>query len=162
MSINSAQRLNELLRQQIERANELHQLLASEGEALMQRDVDAVEQLSRRKGEQSAELERLAQLQQTLLQEGGLPFTGEGLRQMIEAQPPSMAAHLSKLQQQLHSLLEQCQKINLVNGNIIAANQRSAETALQILRGQISPDRLTYSAGGQAIAAPSSRPAIKA
>lgn len=162
MTAATAQQLGLLFQQQITGAEQLYQLLKRENEALVKRDADAIQNISQQKSAQSVMLEQLAGQQRQLLQEAGVSFTPEGLKTLLNTLTPALATQLRKRQQQLQSLLEQCQNLNMVNGNIIAANKHSAETALAILRGQLAQENLTYSAGGQAVAPPPSRPIIKA
>jgi flagellar biosynthesis/type III secretory pathway chaperone len=162
MSASTAQQLGALLQQQTQGAAQLLQILQSENDALVKRDVENIQRLSQQKSELSAALEQLAQQQHLLLQELGLPNSAAGLNSFISSLTQNLAAQLRNKQQQLQSLLESCQRLNMVNGNIIAANRYSAETALAILRGQFGSNNLVYSAGGQAVTTPSSKPLIKA
>jgi flagellar biosynthesis/type III secretory pathway chaperone len=162
MSASAAQQLGTLLQQQTLGASQLLQTLQSESEALVKRDIENIQRLSQQKSEQSEALEQLAQQQRQLLQELGLPYSPQGVNGFINSLTQSLAAQLRKKQQQLQTLLESCQHLNLVNGNIIAANRYSAETALAILRGQCSSDNLVYGAGGQTVTATTSKPLIKA
>lgn len=161
MTATTAQQLGTLLQQQTQGAEQLQQLLKSENDALVTRNFDVIQQLSQEKSDQSTTLERLGQQQRQLLQDAGFSYSPEGLNSFISSLTPSLAAQLRKKQQQLQTLLESCQKLNMVNGNIIAANKHSAETALAILRGQFAPDNLIYGAAGQTVTAPACKPAIK-
>lgn len=161
MSSTMAQQLGTLLQQQIQGAEQLQQILKSENDALVKRDFDVIQQLSQKKSEQSTRLEHLGQQQRQLLQMAGYAYSHEGINSFINSLASNLATELRKKQRQLQTLLEECQKLNMVNGNIIAANKHSAETALAILRGQFA-DNLMYGASGQAVAAPSSKPSIKA
>ncbi len=158
----TAQKLGALLQQQIQNAEQLKQILQNETDALITRDLGAIQHLSQEKSEQSSTLEKLSQPQQQLLQAAGLPYTAEGMKRFIESQPSNWAIPLRKQQLHLQTLLESCQKQNLINGNIITANRYSAETALTILRGQFMPDNLVYSADGKAATSSSSTSLIKA
>ena len=162
MSASTAQQLGTLLQQQTQGATQLLQILQSENDALVKRDIENIQHLSQQKSEQSTTLEQLAQQQSQLLQALGLPCSSEGLNRFISGLTQNLATQLRKKQQQLQTLLESCQRLNLVNGNIIAANRYSAETALAILRGQFGSNNLVYSAGGQTVTTPSSKPLIKA
>ena len=162
MSTSSAQQLGTLLQQQIESAAQLLQILQNENAVLVKRDFEKIQHLSQQKSEQSATLEQLVQQQHQLLQERGCSSdSSEGLNSFIGSQPQNIATQLSKKRQKLQAILESCQKLNQVNGNIIAVNKHSAETALAILRGQFTSDNLVYSADGQTVTAPSSKPSVK-
>lgn len=162
MSADAALRIGTLLQQQTHNAEQLYKLLEEENGALTRRDAEAIQRLSLEKGERSITLEQLGLQQQQLFTKLGLQNSAEGLKGFIQSLPPNLASQLRKKQQQLQSILEACQKLNLVNGNIIAANKHSAETALAILRGQFTSDNLVYSATGQTVAASSSKPIMKA
>lgn len=151
-----------LIQQQSECAAQLHNTLLAEAAALTARDIEAIQRHALEKSEQTGRMEQLAQEQRRLLEGAGLPFSAEGFSTFIDRLAPALAAKLHQAQQQLKTALEACQRQNLVNGNIIAANRQSAESALAILRGQLSTDNLLYSAAGQTVAAATSKPLLKA
>ncbi len=157
-----AQQINNLLHQQIQGAELLEQILKNESDSLVKRSYDDIQKLNQKKNDQSAALEELSQKQRQLLEENGFRYSSEGMKEFVSNLALASAAQLQKKQQQLKILLEGCQRLNMVNGNIIAANKHTTETALAILRGQSAPDSLIYSAGGQAVVSSQSKPVIKA
>lgn len=162
MSTPPAQQLATLLQQQAMSAERLYQTLRDESEALTKRDADAMQQLSQEKSGESAVLEQLGAQQTQLLKGLGFTQSSAGVSSFIDTLEPTAAAELRKQQQQLQTLLESCQKLNLINGNIIAASKQSVETALAILRGQFTNNNLVYSAAGQPVSSAPSKPLSKA
>lgn len=133
-----------ILERQLATANLLHQVLNDENTALARRDADALRSLSLRKDELSATLERLTQEQRLELERAGLSLSREGMDRYL-ARLPHPA---DELRRQIHTVLEECNTLNLINGQIIAAARQSAETALAILRGQAYDGTSLYDAGG--------------
>ena len=154
--------LHELFKHQLELATELKQALTKEYEALKERDLSVIEEINQQKSEKTKLLEALAKDQQNLLATAGQPNSNEGLNNFTASLPQQQAAILDKQKKQLQTVLGTCQELNQINGGIIAANKQSAETALAILRGQISPNNVIYNAGGKAISDNTSNPLSKA
>ncbi len=162
MILHTAQQINNLLQQQIYGTELLEQILKIESDNLVKRNYDAIQKLNQKKSEQSIAIEVLSQQQRQLLERSGFSYSPEGMNEFVGNLAPASATQLQKKQQQLQMVLERCQKLNMINGNIIAANKHTTETALAILRGQRTPESLVYSAGGHAVISSPSKPVIKA
>ncbi len=157
-----AQQVDALLEQQIQAADSLKHTLEDEGNILIKRDFEAIHTLNQQKLEQSALLEKLHQEHHHLLKKHGFSYTPDGMNSFINSHPPLLSIQLRQKQTSLLVLLDNCQKLNTINGTIIAANRHSTETALAILRGQPTSDGLTYGANGQSVTTPHSNPLIQA
>lgn len=156
------QQLEALFQQQLGIAEELNTILQNENQALIKRDHQQIQQLSHLKETKTAEIEALSQKQVELLSKFKLPYSAEALDKLINTMPTEFSHNISQLRHKLEALLESCQQQNIINGQIIAVNRQTAETALAILRGQVSPDGLTYGSAGQAISEQSSNSISKA
>lgn len=143
----------QVLHQQIAEAEKMEGLLIEENQALIKRDASAIEQCTRLKNELGETLARLALEQQQLLNKAGLSLSRTGIDQFIANSPQAEKLRLKDTFQRLHQLLDQCQRQNLINGNIIASNRQAAEMALAILRGQNQRNPTLYNANGQTPAA---------
>lgn len=141
--------MEQVLHQQIVAAEKMEGALIEENQALIKRDAAAIEQCTRLKNELSETLATLTLEQQQLLTRAGLSLSRTGIDQFIANSPLSEKQRLKDTFQRLHRLLDQCQRQNLINGNIIAANRQAAEMALAILRGQNQRNPTLYNANGQ-------------
>lgn len=124
-------------------------ILIDENQALIKRDISAIEQYTQFKNELSETLATLTLQQHQLLTKAGLSLSRSGIDQFIASAPRAEKQRLHDTFLTLNQLLEQCQRQNLINGNIIAANRQAAEMALAILRGQNQRNPTLYNANGQ-------------
>jgi len=147
---------------QIQLADKLLQLLQNEHKALSERQYENSQAIIGEKESTANKLEQEASKQRKLLETAGLPYQADSFDKVLKAIPETASIKTAKLKQQLESLLEKCQEQNLVNGQIIAINQQSAETALAILRGQLANDNIGYNEGGKAVTETSSTTITKA
>ena len=156
------EQINSLLKKQIQGIESLQQTLDSENSCLVKRDFNAIQTINQRKIEQSALLEHLHHQQYQLLQDNGFQGTARGMNDFIRNQPSNIATRLRQEQNKFLILLDKCQRLNTINGNIITANKHSTETALAILRGQSESGNLTYSASGHSVPVSLSKPLFQA
>lgn len=161
-SISVIRQLEALFRQQLQAATELKQILADENDALIKREHAQVRRVTRLKEEKSAAIESLSNELRELLATVGLSLSQQSLDDIVVSAPSETADHLTQLRQKLGTVLQSCQDQNLVNGQVIAVNRQSAETALAILRGQFPAGNLTYGAAGQPISEQTSNQISKA
>lgn len=145
------QQLGDLLNQQGEQAKALNTLLEREKDVLLNRDAKEMQALAEEKNRLISNLAGLGQAQNTLLERNGFSRNKQGLEQFIEAASPKARQILARLHQQTVKELSKAQRLNQVNGVIIAANRQSAETALAILRGQFGGNNILYGATGEQI-----------
>ncbi len=147
----SAQQLHTIFQEQITAASQLIDALEEESNALTLRDIESIQNLSVLKNRLSLTLEELGKQQNEFLRQQQKNDSADGLDAYIAEQEGRVAIVLEQQKTKLHAMLESCQTLNLVNGSIIAASKQSAETALAILRGQLTTENLVYSAGGQPV-----------
>ena len=161
-SVALGQQLEQLFQQQINAAAELLQLLQDENQALIQRDYERSTQLTQLKQVKSTEIDRLSNLLIKLCSTTQTPYSHNVLDKLIKELPAQPGNSLKQLRSKLEQVTLACQDQNVINGQIIAVNKQSAETALAILRGQFSTSELTYGAGGQPIKDKSAQQITKA
>lgn len=151
-----------LFQQQINAAEALYALLKDENEALVKRDYERTSQLTQLKQTKMTEIDALSNQLVNLFATAQQPYTNDVLDRFIEEQPSQSRNTLKQMKSRLEEVTLSCQDQNMINGQIIAVNKQSAETALAILRGQFSTSELTYGAAGQPIKDKSATPITKA
>lgn len=138
-------RLNELLRAEYDCAGRLQSILQSEAEALVTRNLDALEQLVGEKHQLMQRFEQLDCDKHQLLKSHGYGVDQAGIEACI-----AWCDATGQLLRGWKSLMERvshCQQLNRVNGVTLDASRRHAQHALNILRGQ-SPLPDLYSPAG--------------
>jgi len=145
------QQLELLFQQQINAAAELLQLLQDENQALIQRDYERTSQLTNLKKTKGAEIDLLNNQLSQMFAAAQAPKLHEAIDKLIAELPSQLGNKLKQIKSKLEQTSLSCQDQNTINGQIIAVNKQSAETALAILRGQFSTNELTYGAGGQPV-----------
>lgn len=158
----SPEQFHTLLQQQISGAEELLETMQLENDALVKRDLEALQESAAHKSELSKTLEALGNKQKAFLEAHGQNNSPDGMDAYLASLPKAAHLALEQKKEQLLELLEKCQIQNLINGNIIAASKQSAETALSILRGQSPSENVMYTSGGQAVSDTSRDPLTKA
>jgi flagellar biosynthesis/type III secretory pathway chaperone len=143
------QTMEQVLLLQIAAAEKMTQTLIDENHALIKRDASAIENHTQTKSELSDVLATLTLQQQKLLTKAGLSLSRAGIDKFIDSAPHGQKNRLRDAFHRLHQLLDQCQRQNLINGNIISANRQAAEMALAILRGHHLPSPTLYNANGK-------------
>jgi len=143
------QKIDTLIQAQSTQLNTLIELLAEENIALVNRDADQLQSLNTQKTDLTQQLEALTQQQNALLKKLGLDPTQEGLQSFVNKLSGPILQRVSQHHQALSQALEQCQQQNNINGQIIAANRQSIETALSVLHGQTPGNKLTYGPSGE-------------
>ncbi len=145
------QQLEQLFQQQINAAAELLQLLQDENQALIQRDYERTSQLTKLKQSKGTEIDLLNNQLSKMFATAQAPKLHDAIDKLIAELPSQLSGKLKQIKSKLEQTSLSCQDQNTINGQIIAVNKQSAETALAILRGQFSTNELTYGAGGQPI-----------
>jgi len=161
-SITLGKQLEQLFQQQIHSAEQLYKLLREENEALTQRDYERTSELTQLKQAKSADIEALSSQLTELLTTLQHPYSHETLDKFIMELPAQSGNRLKQMKLKLQQTTLSCQDQNIINGQIIAVNKQSAETALAILRGQFSTSELTYGAAGLPIKDKSAKTITKA
>jgi len=107
--------------------------LREEHQALVRRDMTALDHAVNKKSQQVAELEILGRDRDAALKAAGHAAGREGIESWLSRQPSGAAR---KLWQELQNLLLRCQRQNLINGGIVETSRRFTQRALSLLQGQ--------------------------
>ena len=138
------QRLNELLRAQYDCAGRLLNVLQAEAEALLSRDLDALEKLVNEKHQLMARFEQLDADTQRLLE----THSDAGRKDITAC--IDWCDDSGQLRRGWKALLDRiarCQQQNRVNGATLDSSRRHAQQALSVLR-ELAPAPDLYSATG--------------
>ncbi len=126
-------------------SGELLACLATEREALVNRDMPRVEATTAQKLQLSQQLEELERQRAALVTGLGFGPGGDDLRDCYSRLP--QAEDCQRLWQLILDNLRACRHGNLTNGGILEASRQHVEQALAILRGQTDAPGL-YSPDG--------------
>jgi flagellar biosynthesis/type III secretory pathway chaperone len=123
----------------------LLEALREEHQALVRRDMTALDHAVNKKSQQVAELEMLGRERDAALNAAGHAAGREGIESWLSRQPHGAA---KKLWQELQNLLLRCQRQNLSNGAIVETSRRYTQRALSLLQGQSAEPALYYGPSG--------------
>lgn len=144
MSLNISS-LREMIAQDTAALAQLKQLLAYEREQLEQRKQDELPRIIEQKSILLDQLNNSAKQRQQILTALGLPTNAQGwdtlLQRNLTTQPLLSDWKL------LVSEFEDCQKMNDINGKMIARSQQTLSHLLNLLRGKV-PSPSLYTAQG--------------
>jgi flagellar biosynthesis/type III secretory pathway chaperone len=132
---------------------QLHDILLEEQQALLSDQPEALEQIVRQKSESLEQLEHSIQAREQILEQAGLPGGMVGAQQF--AHEHFAAEELHEDADALLSLSNEVRDLNIHNGKLTLARERTTREALGILTGR-PQDNDTYSrsgAGGRRLAA---------
>jgi flagellar biosynthesis/type III secretory pathway chaperone len=149
--------LYQVIAQMMTCTSDLFSLIDMENRALIQRASDVLTKLTHQKQDKLTLLEELESTRKSILSNNGYATDAQGMEHCVND------SNSEKLSSMWNSLLEQVnelQKQNRVNGNLVNLTQRSVEYALNILQGQI-PDNKLYDIAGQEINTRQSRSLAK-
>ena len=125
----------------------LKKSLEQEQAALENRQTDALKEVVKEKQNALDEVVELQQRRANLLQQYGFSNDEQGVSSCIAGCSPSLSRELFPLWKQLHTLIEQCRDLNLVNGRILELNDRCVQQTLAILTNGTQPLELYSSQG---------------
>lgn len=157
----SARALQPLLAEALLQATALQEALQVEAEALQQRDIAVIERAVANKRQIALSLERLANEQTKLLVSSGFTGDAEGMRAFL-ASHDAPEADLRAQWSRLESLMQECRRLNEINGIVVQQSQEFVQQVIHALRGQENPATHLYDPLGRAVADTASRPISKA
>ncbi len=145
--MNQEQQLASLLSNEIDCLQQLLGILKQEYEALLNADIEALEQATAAKNLALAAQAEITQSRRNMTIQASFSATNEGLQQLIATceNQQELTASFSRLT----ALAQQCQTTNRSNGRLILQKQQQARGALDIIR-QTDPNTPTYSVEGMA------------
>ncbi len=124
----------------------LHDTLSRQTEALERNDTDALPELTQAQQLKAAEVERCWS---ALIDRLGLPQP-LSRRQVEEALPIRTDSRLSDLWASILAMAEAAERVNRLNGKLIAQQLRRTQGALQVLHGAAS-QRTLYGSDGRVL-----------
>lgn len=113
----------------------LERLLKEERNALEKRDLDAFRINTNKKEHCLQEVLLHEQEFENLLKQLGLNFDSKAIAALIKKYDADQRNHFSELALKYESLLEECDKINLINGRIIQRSQINTHQLLDLIKG---------------------------
>lgn len=156
-----ARALQPLLADAVLQAAVLQEALQAEAEALKQRDIAVIEQAVANKREVALSLDRLAHEQTALLLSSGFTGDAEGMQAFL-ASHDAPEADLGAQWSRLESLMQECRRLNEINGIVVQQSQQFVQQIIHALRGQENPATRLYDPLGRAVTDTASRPISKA
>jgi len=84
-----------------------------------------------------------------ILKLNGLSIGKQDMNELITRCNPMEKDKLTKLLDELRNIATQCRDQNMVNSQVISANQNNIESIINILRGQTSSDSNVYDLSGK-------------
>ncbi|HHJ12828.1 MAG TPA: flagellar protein FlgN [Gammaproteobacteria bacterium] len=135
------------LSEQLDCSQQLLACLSSERNALLGRDTQALQNITREKLDCTRRLDMLEEQRDQAVRALGFRNTIEDIPRCLASLPG--ARRLGALWRQLIENMEACRAANLANGAILEANRQQAEMALGILRGETATPAV-YAADGDA------------
>jgi flagellar biosynthesis/type III secretory pathway chaperone len=148
MTINPQQQsaFVQILHNETDLSQQLLNLLRQEYELLKSPPSDKLQELLQQKQHKLQQIEQSVQQHNQLMSSLGYSQDRKGTEDFIQQCPDreQLQTHWS----QFTSLLEQCQKQNVINGGAVQLNQHQVAHALDVLRGFANSDK-TYGPGGE-------------
>lgn len=129
--------MHDLLRAEYDCAGKLLAILSAETEALISRDLEALEHLVGSKHDLMQRFEALELRKQQLLEQSGFGSASQGIEACLD-----WCDERGQLQRGWRLLLDRlahCQQHNRSNGATLDSSRRFAQQALSILRGESAP-----------------------
>ncbi len=132
-----AEQLAALLTQCVAEACLLEQALEREGAALARRDLDGLHDAIAQKRQHVATLEQASQAQNALLRSHGYETNAHGMETCLRDW--DQEGQLRSVWERLAEVMQNCRRLNQINGGVVESSRHRVEQAIQILRGGESP-----------------------
>lgn len=144
MSINPSL-VQQMIAQDTNATEQLKNLLLQERELLEQREHDGLPAIVEQKDQLLDALAHNAKQRQQLLQSLGLKTTAQSWDDLLSAH--SALAPLRESWKSLTASFSECQRLNDINGKMIARSKQTLGNLLNILRGQVAAPQLYTQSG---------------
>lgn len=128
--------LQALLRQEVECAGQLMDILRCEFEALKQGDNVNLQQIVAQKRQSINALARLSSERQQWLTAAGYPKTASAIDEYIQQTDVAERNSIEELRRSLRTLAQEAKRLNEINGGVIETSRRYLEHALAILQNR--------------------------
>lgn len=139
--------LRQMLAQDSAALTQLKQLLANERELLEQRKQEGLQEIIERKAAAIDHLNNSARIRNQILNALGLSTNASGWDTFLQRNTATLP--LRDEWKNLVSDFEECQKMNDVNGKMIARSQQTLNHLLNLLRGKVAAPSLYTAKGTQ-------------
>ncbi len=143
-----AQQLFTVLQAEYKTSADLLESLKLERQALIDADIDKVNEISEKKQPLVMQLELLGKQREVILQSVGFNPDKTGLSAFISNQPEKQSQMLKKVLTQLKKMAEACRQQNQLNGGIVNVNRQYVQRAMSIFRGR-DTNADAYGPGGE-------------
>jgi flagella synthesis protein FlgN len=155
--------MEEMLSKDLQAAQQLFNILESEGQAIQERDQTQLHELIARKQGLIKQLENSAQQKTVWLKLPVGSSEEEQHRRWDQLMKKANDPKLSQLWEDFQQRLQDCKAQNEVNGKVIARGQNTLKQLLSILRGrqQVEAPKL-YNQAGTASSGPRSHTVVRA
>lgn len=148
MAMTAEQQLFTTLQSELKIAQTLDDCLQAERASLTDTDVEAIDEMTRKKQPLIVQLEQLGRQRENLLKSTGFPAGKAGLEAFVANLPASQSAVFNELMQQLREVARRCRMDNQINGGIVNVNRQYMLRALSVLRGRDQQPE-SYGPGGE-------------
>ncbi len=148
MAGTQAQQLFTVLQTEYKTSADLLESLKLERQALIDSDIDKINEMSEKKKPLVIQLEFLGKQRDAILKSVGFNTDKAGLAAFISNQPEKQSAMLSQVLGQLRHIAEACRQQNQLNGGIVNVNRQYVQRAMSIFRGK-DVDATAYGPGGE-------------
>jgi len=138
-----------ILKQQIEAASDLQDLLTQERAALESRDLEAFDKIVAEKQTLVSQLDDLERTRNTLVTQAGYSGEPEKFDDYLTAE--DQGSRLTKQSEQLRSILSECFQLNRINAGMVELSYHYLNQSLAVLRGTEGPQKDTYGPQGKTI-----------
>ncbi len=140
--------LKPILAAELDASKALHALLMQERTALIEADLDNINQTIAKKQTLIMQLEQLNRQREAMLQAAGFPKDKDGLDAYIENQAPDEREDLKQMVTAVREAARACRDYNQINGGIVNVNRQYLQKAISILRGR-DMNVAAYGPGGE-------------
>jgi flagella synthesis protein FlgN len=148
MAMTAEQQLFTTLQSELKIARALDDCLQAERASLTDTDVEAIDEMTRKKQPLIVQLEQLGRQRESLLKSTGFPAGKAGLEAFVANLPAAQSAVFNELMQQLREVARRCRMDNQINGGIVNVNRQYMLRALSVLRGRDQQPE-SYGPGGE-------------
>ncbi len=138
-----------VLKQQIDAANALQDLLSQERAALECRDLETFDKIVAQKQGQVAQLDDLERSRKNLVQQSGYPGEPEKFGEYLFAVDQDDT--LTPLSERLKNILSECFQLNRINAGMVELSYHYLNQSLAVLRGTEGLQKDTYGPQGKHI-----------
>ncbi len=140
--------LKPILAAELDASKALHTLLMQERTALIEADLDNINQTIAKKQTLIMQLEQLNRQREAMLQAAGFPKDKDGLDAYIENQATDEREDLKQMVTAVREAAHACRDYNQINGGIVNVNRQYLQKAISILRGR-DMNVAAYGPGGE-------------